>query len=205
MNCASWSWLGRTEPGPDEVAWGGRPDGRPRFGSEDQAVESPDQYLEGRVGRPRSIWRSARRSIPKAWDRLVVSTGSDGGPADGGPRLQGWMCRRSRLAEGPTHLRVGYHVDWATGFPFEAIGLPDNGGRPLRPSGLSASTTACDSCAPLGDRWGAGLQWGGGSSGPGNAAAASRLLEVAAARVSQASASARRRGVNRTATDEACE
>jgi hypothetical protein len=28
-------------------------------------------------------------------------------------------------------MRVGYHVDWIGGFPFEAIRLPDNNGAPL--------------------------------------------------------------------------
>ena len=28
-------------------------------------------------------------------------------------------------------MRVGYHTDWAAGFPFEAIGLPNNYTRPL--------------------------------------------------------------------------
>jgi hypothetical protein len=28
-------------------------------------------------------------------------------------------------------MRMGYHTDWATGFPFAALGLPDNYGRAL--------------------------------------------------------------------------
>jgi len=29
------------------------------------------------------------------------------------------------------NLRIGYHTDWAEGFPFQEVGLPDNYGQPL--------------------------------------------------------------------------
>lgn len=31
----------------------------------------------------------------------------------------------------PTRMLAGYHMDWASSFPFEAVGLPDNYSRPL--------------------------------------------------------------------------
>jgi hypothetical protein len=32
----------------------------------------------------------------------------------------------AQVSVNPSNMRVGYHVDWASGFPFEALGLPDN-------------------------------------------------------------------------------
>ncbi len=37
----------------------------------------------------------------------------------------------AQVSVNPDNMRVGYHVDWALGFPFEALGLPDNNGVPL--------------------------------------------------------------------------
>jgi hypothetical protein len=31
----------------------------------------------------------------------------------------------------PARMLAGYHMDWASSFPFEAVGLPDNYSRPL--------------------------------------------------------------------------
>jgi hypothetical protein len=31
----------------------------------------------------------------------------------------------------PENMRVGYHTDWASSFPFAQLGLPDNYARPL--------------------------------------------------------------------------
>jgi hypothetical protein len=32
----------------------------------------------------------------------------------------------AQISVNPRNMRVGYHLDWAAGFPFEATGLPDN-------------------------------------------------------------------------------
>ncbi|PWU02275.1 MAG: hypothetical protein C5B51_21145 [Terriglobia bacterium] len=37
----------------------------------------------------------------------------------------------AQVSVNPSNMRVGYHTDWASGFPFESIGLPDNYARPL--------------------------------------------------------------------------
>lgn len=37
----------------------------------------------------------------------------------------------AQVSVNPDNMRVGYHVDWALGFPFDALGLPDNNAAPL--------------------------------------------------------------------------
>jgi hypothetical protein len=37
----------------------------------------------------------------------------------------------AQVSVNPSNMRVGYHMDWAAGFPFEAMGLPDNYAAPL--------------------------------------------------------------------------
>jgi len=37
----------------------------------------------------------------------------------------------AQVSVNPSNMRVGYHVDWASGFPFQAVGLPDNYAAPL--------------------------------------------------------------------------
>ncbi len=32
----------------------------------------------------------------------------------------------AQISVNPSNMRVGFHADWASGFPFEALGLPDN-------------------------------------------------------------------------------
>lgn len=32
----------------------------------------------------------------------------------------------AQVSVNPSNMRMGYHTDWATGFPFAALGLPDN-------------------------------------------------------------------------------
>jgi hypothetical protein len=36
-----------------------------------------------------------------------------------------------QVSVNPSNLRIGYHVDWAAGFPFHELGLPDNYAVPL--------------------------------------------------------------------------
>jgi hypothetical protein len=37
----------------------------------------------------------------------------------------------AQVSVNPSNLRIGYHTDWAAGFPFAEVGLPDNYSRPL--------------------------------------------------------------------------
>jgi len=37
----------------------------------------------------------------------------------------------AQVSVNPLNMRVGYHVDWAADFPFEALGLPDNYAIPM--------------------------------------------------------------------------
>lgn len=37
----------------------------------------------------------------------------------------------AQVSVNPSNLRIGYHVDWASSFPFEQLGLPDNYALPL--------------------------------------------------------------------------
>lgn len=37
----------------------------------------------------------------------------------------------AQVSVNPSNMRVGYHTDWASGFPFEQLGLPDNYGQAL--------------------------------------------------------------------------
>jgi hypothetical protein len=32
----------------------------------------------------------------------------------------------AQVSVNPSNMRVGYHIDWAEGFPFAELGLPDN-------------------------------------------------------------------------------
>jgi hypothetical protein len=37
----------------------------------------------------------------------------------------------AQVSVSPASMLIGYHTDWAAGFPFRALGLPDNYGLPL--------------------------------------------------------------------------
>jgi hypothetical protein len=37
----------------------------------------------------------------------------------------------AQVSVNPSNMRVGYHADWAAGFPFASFGLPDNYAAPL--------------------------------------------------------------------------
>jgi hypothetical protein len=37
----------------------------------------------------------------------------------------------AQVSVNPSNMQIGYHTDWASDFPFEAVGLPDNYRRPL--------------------------------------------------------------------------
>jgi hypothetical protein len=43
-----------------------------------------------------------------------------------------WNCvTHAQVSVNPDNMRVGYHTDWASSFPFAQLGLPDNYARPL--------------------------------------------------------------------------
>jgi hypothetical protein len=47
-------------------------------------------------------------------------------------RIQAMDCvTHAQVSVNPSNMLVGYHTDWASGFPFEAMGLPDNYARAL--------------------------------------------------------------------------
>jgi hypothetical protein len=37
----------------------------------------------------------------------------------------------AQVSVNPSNMRIGYHTDWASSFPFSGVGLPDNYARPL--------------------------------------------------------------------------
>jgi hypothetical protein len=37
----------------------------------------------------------------------------------------------SQVSVNPSNMRLGFHIDWASGFPFQSMGLPDNYGAAL--------------------------------------------------------------------------
>jgi len=37
----------------------------------------------------------------------------------------------AQVSVNPSNMRIGYHTDWASSFPFRGVGLPDNYARPL--------------------------------------------------------------------------
>lgn len=46
--------------------------------------------------------------------------------------ISGKNCvTHAQVSVNPTRMLAGYHMDWASSFPFEAVGLPDNYDRPL--------------------------------------------------------------------------
>jgi hypothetical protein len=48
----------------------------------------------------------------------------------------------AQVSVNPANMRAGYHLDWASGFPFQELGLPDNYRRPL--ASVYAFGFACD-------------------------------------------------------------
>src|SRR5260370_6488421 len=42
-------------------------------------------------------------------------------------KIPGGNCvTHAQVSVNPSNMRIGYHVDWASSFPFERLGLPDN-------------------------------------------------------------------------------
>ena len=48
----------------------------------------------------------------------------------------------AQVSVNPTNMRIGYHRDWASSFPFGALGLPDNYAQP--PASLMAAGFEAD-------------------------------------------------------------
>jgi len=63
-----------------------------------------------------------------------------------------------QVSVNPSNLQIGYHIDWASSFPFEQVGLPDNYQRAL--PALWAAGFEFDQAfrQKAGDRIGAGVQ-----------------------------------------------
>ena len=42
-------------------------------------------------------------------------------------KIPGQNCvTHAQVSVNPSNMQIGYHVDWASSFPFERLGLPDN-------------------------------------------------------------------------------
>jgi hypothetical protein len=47
-------------------------------------------------------------------------------------RIAGANCvTHGQVSVNPSNMLAGYHIDWASGFPFESVGLRDNYSQPL--------------------------------------------------------------------------
>lgn len=66
----------------------------------------------------------------------------------------------AQVSVNPSNMQVGYHTDWASGFPFAQLGLPDNYARPLPALWAFGFEVAVDYSERAGDRLRAGLQAG---------------------------------------------
>jgi hypothetical protein len=57
--------------------------------------------------------------------------------------IAGTNCvTHAQVSVNPSNMRIGYHMDWASSFPFEALGLPDNYAQP--PASLLAAGFEAD-------------------------------------------------------------
>src|ERR1039457_6007925 len=57
-------------------------------------------------------------------------------------KIPGGNCvTHAQVSVNPSNMQIGYHVDWASSFPFEELGLPDNYATPSRRSPCSASVS----------------------------------------------------------------
>ena len=64
----------------------------------------------------------------------------------------------AQVSVNPSNMQVGYHTDWASGFPFAQLGLPDNYARPLPAIWVSGFEYSSEFSAWAGHRLEAGLQ-----------------------------------------------
>jgi hypothetical protein len=66
----------------------------------------------------------------------------------------------AQVSVNPTNMLVGYHTDWASGFPFAQLGLPDNYARPLPAIWASGFEPSPEFSEWAGAPLGSGLQAG---------------------------------------------
>lgn len=64
----------------------------------------------------------------------------------------------AQVSVNPSNMQVGYHGDWASSFPFEQVGLPDNYQRALPALWASGFEYSPEFQHRAGDRLGAGIQ-----------------------------------------------
>lgn len=66
----------------------------------------------------------------------------------------------AQVSVNPSNMQVGYHTDWISNFPFEALGLPENYARPLPALWAFGFEYSPDYRNWAGDRLGVGLERG---------------------------------------------
>jgi hypothetical protein len=66
--------------------------------------------------------------------------------------IAGTNCvTHAQVSVNPSNMRIGYHTDWASSFPFAALGLPDNYAQPpaaLLAAGFEADPAFFSRCRP---------------------------------------------------------
>ncbi len=66
----------------------------------------------------------------------------------------------AQVSVNPSNMLVGYHTDWASGFPFAQLGLPDNYARPLPAIWAYGFESGPEFSQWAGSRLGTGLEAG---------------------------------------------
>jgi hypothetical protein len=64
----------------------------------------------------------------------------------------------AQVSVNPANMQVGYHTDWASGFPFEQLGLPDNYAQPLPAIWAFGFLASADFRAATGERMADGVE-----------------------------------------------
>ena len=76
-------------------------------------------------------------------------------------KIPGDHCvTHAQVSVNPSNMQVGYHTDWASGFPFAQLGLPDNYARPLPAIWASGFGYSPEFLEWAGERLGAGVRAG---------------------------------------------
>ena len=76
-------------------------------------------------------------------------------------KIPGERCvTHAQVSVNPSNMQVGYHTDWASGFPFAQLGLPDNYARPLPAIWAYGFEYSPEFLEWAGERLGAGLRAG---------------------------------------------
>jgi hypothetical protein len=63
----------------------------------------------------------------------------------------------AQVSVNPANMQVGYHTDWASGFPFEQVGLPDNYAQALPAVWAFGFQASVDFRAAAGERMAEGV------------------------------------------------